>query len=345
MTAPSAHTHTVAIITGSNTGLGYHCAELLIKNEVHLTKPVSKAVEDGAKPFHLILACRNKDKAEAAVRKLTELAASQERTKSFIIEYGILDLGSLESVRAFAKWFLEKNIPLNILLNNAGLAVSAYATTKDGLEITLGTNHFGHFLLTMLLLDKLIAAGPGARIVNVSSELHLNAQERDHAQVPCPNFDFKTATVESFSAQYPFREKYVGLAAYSSSKVANVLFTLQLAKFLEVHRKVLPEQLSVTALTPGWVPTTEFTRDSPYIMQLLMRYVFPWILPRIRTEDQGSSVLVKAAFTKEAHGQSAKYMNQFGEWDTPSADARDEHSQKNLWNCSCEIVGLTQYKL
>jgi len=134
----------VVIITGANTGIGIETANSL-------------ASMNG----HIILACRDVSRGTAAVDAVKKASGNSK------VEVMKLDLNSLQSVREFAKQFQAKNLPLHILINNAGVMWVPYGKTQDGFEMHFGVNHLGHFLLTNLLLDKLKQSR--GRIVNVSS--------------------------------------------------------------------------------------------------------------------------------------------------------------------------------
>src|SRR5215212_8999845 len=133
------------IVTGANSGLG-----------------LSTARELARKGAHVVLACRNQQKGDAA---LAEVRAAAPGAKA---EVGSLDLGSLASIRAFAAARTE---PVDLLVNNAGIMAPPEGRTADGFELQLGTNHLGHFALTGLLLDRL-PAGIAPRVVTLSSLMH-----------------------------------------------------------------------------------------------------------------------------------------------------------------------------
>uniref|UniRef100_A0A8B9KGF5 Dehydrogenase/reductase (SDR family) member 13a, duplicate 3 n=1 Tax=Astyanax mexicanus TaxID=7994 RepID=A0A8B9KGF5_ASTMX len=183
-----------AIVTGSNTGIGKATALDLAKR--------------GAR---VILACRNKQKAEAAVFDI------RRESGNTAVLFMPLDLASLKSVRTFAETFLKTEPRLDLLINNAGLM--GPGRTEDGFGIAFGVNHLGHFLLTLLLLDRLKASGQ-SRIVNVSALLHRLG-----------SVDFNTLNthkdlVTGQSSWHCFK-------AYCHSKLCNVLFTRELANRLE----------------------------------------------------------------------------------------------------------------
>ena len=177
------------IITGANTGIG-----------------LETAVDLAGRGARVILACRSKEKGEAAVDKV------KRRSKSENAAFVSLDLASLDSVRKFASEILDKELRIDVLINNAGVMVPPYTKTADGFELQFGVNHLAHFLLTNLLLDRLKQA-PSARIVNVSSLAH------EWGKI---NFDDLQSEVS-----------YSRGGAYGQSKLANVLFTRSLARRLQ----------------------------------------------------------------------------------------------------------------
>ncbi|CAB4027532.1 Hypothetical predicted protein, partial [Paramuricea clavata] len=142
----------VAIVTGSNRGIGYDTAKALCKL--------------GA---HVILACRSSVSANLAVEKIKKEIPSAK------VEFIQLDLSRLSSIREFVTQFKQRNLPLHILINNAGVMITPYETTEDGYELQFAINHLGHFALTLQLLDVLNDTGcpdSYARIVNVTSDVH-----------------------------------------------------------------------------------------------------------------------------------------------------------------------------
>ncbi|RUS78951.1 hypothetical protein EGW08_013292, partial [Elysia chlorotica] len=177
------------VVTGSNTGIGKETVKEL-------------AMRGG----RIIMACRNTEKGELARQEIVE----ETRNEQVVVRE--LDLGSLESVRNFARDFNETESRLDILINNAGVMACPKALTKDGLEMQIGTNHFGHFLLTNLLLDKLKACSP-SRIVIVSSIGHAYGK-----------INFNDLNSE---------KTYGEFVAYNQSKLANVLHALELSSRLK----------------------------------------------------------------------------------------------------------------
>ncbi|TNE46621.1 MAG: SDR family NAD(P)-dependent oxidoreductase [Deltaproteobacteria bacterium] len=178
----------VIVVTGANSGLGLETSREMARR--------------GAQ---VIMACRTASKAEAAIADIKSDVPDAKLT------FMPLDLASLESVRSFAEAFTEQHTKLDILCNNAGVMALPYSKTADGFEMQFGTNHIGHFALTGLLLDTLLAT-PQSRIVNVSSLAHVPGKIK-----------FKDINHTKF---------YNKWLAYCQSKLANLLFTY------ELHRKL-----------------------------------------------------------------------------------------------------------
>lgn len=167
----------VAIVTGANTGIGKVTAAELARR--------------GAR---VIMACRNTDKAEEAKSAIIAsygedsptaltkdvvndaVKAALSPVKEAQLEIEKLDLGSMKSIREFATRISEKEPKIDLLINNAGVMMCPYAVTEDGFEMQMGINHLGHFLLTELLLPTIKKAGPGARIIILSSRAHVWAK-------------------------------------------------------------------------------------------------------------------------------------------------------------------------
>lgn len=139
----------VVVITGANSGIGLETARVLALHKAEV-----------------VMCCRSMDKGEKALQGIQAKHAEAQ------LSLQQLDLASLASVRKAAAELAEKLEKIDILINNAGIMATPYGNTKDGIEQQLGTNHIGHFLFTNLLLETVKAAGPGARIVNLSSSAH-----------------------------------------------------------------------------------------------------------------------------------------------------------------------------
>lgn len=198
-----------AIVTGANSGLGYETAKALAAN--------------GAM---VILTGRNVEKCEQAAQSIKLQYPESQISVSF------LDLSDLTSVKVFAENHLD--VPLDILINNAGIMATPYAQTVDGFEAQMGTNHLGHFALTALLWPAL-AKSPKARIVNVSSSAHKFGKLRN-------------ANEDEINMS---KANYRAWSVYGNSKLANLLFTYQLNKKL----KAAGLTQTVTSAHPGFSNT------------------------------------------------------------------------------------------
>lgn len=175
-----------AVITGSNSGIGYEAALALAQ-----------------KNAQVVLAVRNMEKGEAAARAIRQVYAQAQ------VSVQALDLADLSSVYTFADTFLAQHDQLHLLINNAGVMALPYRRTADGFEMQFGTNHLGHFALTGRLLPALLAT-PGARVVTVSSSMHVSGDI---------HFD-----------DLQWERGYSRWGAYSQSKLANLLFTYELQR-------------------------------------------------------------------------------------------------------------------
>jgi NAD(P)-dependent dehydrogenase (short-subunit alcohol dehydrogenase family) len=198
----------LAIVTGANSGLGLETTRALARK--------------GAK---VILACRGRSKAEAAIAELTADGISRD-----LLEFGACDLSSLETIHTFAEDVRSEHAHVDLLINNAGVMALPYGKTADGFEMQFGTNHLGHFALTGLLIDRLLAT-PGARVVTLSSLTHAYARM---------DFDDLHGS-----------RRYHEWLAYGRSKLANLLFMTELQRRLEQHAH---PTISVAA-HPGYANT------------------------------------------------------------------------------------------
>ena len=199
----------VAVVTGANSGIGFETARALAK-----------------KHAEVVLACRNREKAEVAAR---EIRMESREAKVKIIW---LDLADLASVRKFAETFNSNYRSLDLLINNAGVMVPPYTKTREGFELQFGANHLGHFALTGLLLERLLNT-PKARVINVSSSAH---------RMGSGTIDFDNLNAE---------KGYRASAAYAQSKLANLLFTLELNNQLEA----IGSDVIAASSHPGWTVT------------------------------------------------------------------------------------------
>ncbi|MER5431921.1 oxidoreductase [Streptomyces sp. NPDC002588] len=287
----------LAVVTGANSGLGYVTARELAR-----------------KGARVVLACRSEVRGRAAVERLRGEVPDAD------VEFGRLDLGDLASVREFAASY---DHPLDLLVNNAGVMALPYSTTVDGFETQFGVNHLGHFALTGLLLPGLLAAPAGARVVTVSSKVHLLA-----------NIDLRDLNSE---------RRYRRWVAYARSKTANLLFTHELA------RRVAAAGVDVVAAAahPGYAdtnlqtagPRAEGRRIAERLMKLGNRMaaqsaeagalpaLYAATAPGVRPDSFTGPSL---AMWREAPAPSRR-----APWTTDDAVAR------RLWDASVELTGVS----
>ncbi|XP_042203138.1 retinol dehydrogenase 12-like [Homarus americanus] len=270
----------VVVITGCNIGIGLETARDLSNR--------------GAK---IIMACRNTKEAE---KKATEIRGQTGGQ----LEVMKLDLASLTSVREFAADLKTKETRIHMLINNAGVMMCPQMKTEDGFDMQMGTNHFGHFLLTCLLLPLLTHSEP-ARIINISSLAHAMGI------IPFDDWDYKKG--------------YDRVQAYANSKLANVLFTRQLAQ------KVKETNIQVFAVHPGAVQSNL----GRHIIGNLSATDLYAIIGKNTVE--GIQTTLHCAL--EANQEEPYYYSDCG-LGYASAAARDDEAAESLWLYSQKVVGL-----
>lgn len=279
-----------AVVTGANSGIGLETAAALLGA--------------GAR---VIFACRSEERARAAIEEIGEERAGDRA------QVEPLDLADLESVRAFVGRFCEGNDRLHILVNNAGVMIPPLERTAQGFESQMGINHLGHFALTGLLLDLLLAT-PGARVVVVSSLMHrLEA------------LDLEDMGWEA--------RRYNRWKAYGASKLANLLFMRDLAR----RARAAGADLVATASHPGWT-NTELQKHSgfaTFFNPLLAQKRAMGALPSIRAATEpgvkgGEFFGPGGVF--EIKGPP-KRVNIRGR-------AHDNELARALWDLSAELTGV-----
>ena len=278
-----------AIITGSNTGIGKETALDLVRR--------------GAR---VIMACRNLGKADAALKEIVEKSGND----NIVVKH--LDLASLKSVREFADDINRNEDRLDILINNAGIfGLQNLTKTEDGLEMTMAVNHFGHFLLTNLLLELLKKSAP-SRVVIVSSMGHWLAT--------------KTGLLENMrDAKY----SYSFLDVYQESKLANILFARELA------RRLQDTNVTSNSLHPG-VIATEIARHLPNWLQVISAFTWPYFS---KTAEQGAQTTIHLAVSEELEATSGLYFSNCQE--SPASEtAQDDETAMKIWELSAKLVGL-----
>jgi len=304
------------IITGGNSGLGYGCAKNIAKSH---------------KNNHVILACRNADKANEAVNSLIKETNNNNITS---LE---LDLASLESVRNFVSKFSNLDYPpLYALVCNAGLImVDKTHYTKDGFESSFGINHLGHFLLANMLLEKMTNSG---RIVFVSSGTHDPAQK---TIVATPVYE--NARMIAYPKEMNQNENMltVGQCRYSTSKLCNIYCTYELAERIKQQTN---KNITVNAFNPGQMPGTGFSRTFPPIMRFVSKHILPvftLFCPNINTPDKSGKALASLIINPELNETTGKYFD--GTREIKSSElSYNKENRKDLWKTSVELSKLNK---
>lgn len=257
-----------------------------------------------AKGATVVLACRNLEKANRAA---AEIRMGYKQAKLDILQ---LDLADLASVRKFADAFKAKYAQLDWLINNAGIMIPPFTKTADGFEVQFGANHLGHFALTGLLLEVLLKT-PNARLVNVSSSAHRMG-----------SIDFENLNAE---------KGYNAQNAYAQSKLANLLFTLELNR----HLAELGSDVIATAAHPGWTVTG--------LQKGVFHTISEWIGQK---PEMGALPTLQAAIDPDAHRNDyfgpGGFMEMRGypkKVDTIAA-AKDADLAKRLWAVSEKLTGV-----
>ncbi|NXI57134.1 RDH12 dehydrogenase, partial [Chloroceryle aenea] len=260
----------------------------------------------------VIIACRDIVKAEAAASEIRSETGNQQ----VIVKK--LDLANTKSIREFAEKILAEEKELHILINNAGVMLCPYSKTVDGFEMHLGVNHLGHFLLTFLLLERLKQSAP-ARIVNVSSLAHHGGRIRFH--------------------DLHGEKSYNRGLAYCHSKLANVLFTRELARRLQGKFVLnylsfaIGTKVTANALHPGSVHS-ELVRHS-FVMSWLWK-MFSFFL---KTPREGAQTTIYCAVAEELDSVTGQYFSDC-QPAYVSPRGRDDETAKKLWSVSCELLHI-----
>ena len=282
------------VITGANTGIGRVTAVELAKQ--------------GAK---LMLAGRSKDRTEPVLAEIAEVGGQAE--------FVPLDLSSLDSIREAASNLKQRiDGKISLLLNNAGVA-GRRGATADGFELAFGVNHLGHYLWTRLLWPLVVVESPegerqdspSARIINVASKAHLDADRIE--------WSWLRQKTRSF----------IGISEYERSKLCNVLFTKALVRRL-------PSWVQTFSVHPG-VIATDIWRSVPQ--------PFRWCLTRtMRTNEAGAQPSIWLSTAEEIGAPSGTYFHRFDVAETHPL-AEDEDLQEELWRRSADWCSLSEIQL
>lgn len=293
------------LITGTSAnGLGAKYATTLAKHS----------------PSQLILVSRSKSKVDPVIEEINSI------DPNVTVKFVECELSDQDSVRKAAKTILDDgDVPkIHVIINNAGvMALDKYTLDKHGIELQLSSNHVGHFLLTNLLMPKVLAAGSGARIVNLTSHGHRIGSFRFED----PNFSDG--------------KDYDAWSGYGQSKTANVLFTVELA------RRLQGRGVQAFSVNPGLVMTTglglhlDLNKFVPDMLAAAEKNNpgLPWTLDgQAKSDAQGASSTLVAALSPELAASSPAYIHdcQVGE---PLPYAIDAENAKKLWAYTEEVVG------
>jgi NAD(P)-dependent dehydrogenase (short-subunit alcohol dehydrogenase family) len=261
----------------------------------------------------VVLACRNMDKGRAA---LTEVAAAATGSEPELEE---LDLASLSSVRSFAETFTGTHDRLDLLINNAGVMAAPRRHTADGFELHLGTNHLGHFALTNLLLP-LMEGHEDARVVTLSSNAH------------------KTVRGIAFDNLNGDR-RYFRWNAYGQSKLANLLFALELDRRLRARGSTVKS----LAAHPGYAATNLQSAAAPLVDRLFMKVGNAVVA---QDDEMGALPVLYAATEPGLEGGTYAGPDGIAEQRghpkvvQPNRAARNEETARRLWDVSAELTGV-----
>jgi len=247
---------------------------------------------------HLFITCRNTATAKTAQEQIRQISGNPQ------VEALVLDLGDFGSVQSCAGAFLARGLPLHLLVNNASLAGSR-GLTASGFEQAFGVNHMGHFLLTRLLLECIRASAP-ARIVTVASRAHYRASGLDWNALRQPT------------------GSRTGVAEYSNSKLANVLFSAELG------RRLAGTGVSTYSLHPG-VVASDVWRAVPWPIRPLMKL-------RMISTEEGARTTLHCATAPQLAGETGLYYDKC-QPRPPSALAQDAALAAQLWQRSAAWTG------
>ncbi len=253
----------------------------------------------------VIMVSRDRNKGEKALEEVRNLSGNKD------VELMLCDFASQKSIRKFAEEFKSKYQKLHILVNNAGLILTEKTITEDGIESTFAINHIGYFLLTELLLDVIRESTP-ARIVNVSSDAHKTG-----------HIDFDDINFE--------RKKYSSTGAYCNSKLANILFTRELAKRLKGTK------ITVNCLHPG-VISSNFGNNMSGIFGFLIKIAKPFFT----TVEKGAETQIYLATSPQVEDVTGEYFSK-KKVAYSTSEANNEQIAKRLWDISNEMVKASSF--
>jgi retinol dehydrogenase 12 len=259
------------------------------------------AVELARRGAELFLTYRNKARADDTMAEI------RQKTGSDKVHLLHADLGSQKQIRAAAAEFLATGRSLHVLINNAGLGNISRMLSADGIEMVFAVNHLAYFLLTMLLLDRIKQSAP-ARIVNVASDAHR----------------FGTINFDDLGGE----RRYRMFRSYSQSKLANILFTYELA------RRLAGSGVTVNCLHPGGIASGLWTNNGA-LAQFIMKAAKPFL----KTAEQGAQTMIYLACSSEVDGITGKYYVDCAEKKS-SQESCNADVARRLWDISARMTNV-----
>lgn len=260
------------------------------------------AVEMARLGYLVVVLSRSKERGETALMEIKSESGSND------IELMICDLGKLEDIRSFAEGFKEKYKRLDILINNAGVILPGRHETKDGFELQFGVNHLGHFLLTNLLMDTIKSSAP-SRVVVIASGAH---------KVGKIHFE-----------DINLKNNFNLVRAYAQSKLANVLFTYELAERLK------GSNVTVNCLHPGAVASQMGINRETGFGTFITRMLKPFF----QTPKEGAATSIYLATSEEVKDITGRYFYR-KKLVKSSKQSYDKELAKRLWEVSERLVGI-----
>ncbi|MEL6495427.1 MAG: SDR family NAD(P)-dependent oxidoreductase [Cyanobacteria bacterium J06623_7] len=307
------------IITGGNSGLGYHCAKYLALNP----------------DWYVVLACRNQAKAESAV---AALKASSDRQEIAAMS---LDLAAFDSIRTFVRQLSDRDLPpLGGIVCNAGVQfIQRQTYTEAGHDTTFGVNHLGHFLLLNLLLKQLTHP---ARIVLVSSDTHDSSKTTG---MPAPYW--RDPQLIAYPEQDPELKNQDlgtrGRIAYTTSKLCNVLCAYELSRRIQTSNlSTEAAPITVNVFNPGLMPGSGLAQDYAPMAKFVWHNILPILckfVPNVNTMAQSGEALARLVTDPKLESSTGKYFSGF-QAIASSEESYDLTKAQQLWSASLELAQL-----
>jgi len=277
----------LCVVSGATSGVGYEAVKAL-----------------SAGRANIVMVVRNENKAKAVKEEI-------EKKYSVFVDYFIADFSDLKQVKKAAMAILNRYQKIDILINSVGIHSTKRILNKDGFEMVFCVNHLGTFLITQLLLDRMIESSP-SRIIQVNSEGHR----------------FNGLDLNDLNWE---KRIYTGLRSYGASKTAQLLTVLQLAEELE------GTNVTINAMHPGGVRTNIGNNNGRLYRWFLHNVTWHFLKdPKISGE-----AIYYLASASELSNVSGKFFNLTLE-EKPAKHALDQKKQKKIWNLSLDMVGLTE---